>query len=118
MASYERTYRTARLVFRILEAVGWLVAITSIIVFVSGGLRLLENLSHVGGGGRFQSDAEIFSVFGKILGGAFFALIGMVSVAFVQSSRANVDQAEMTRDMLQFMRKSEGMTATGPLGPR
>ena len=29
-----------------------------------------------------------------------------MSVAFVQTSRANVDQAEMTRDMLSLMRQS------------
>ncbi len=48
----------------------------------------------------------MLAVFGVMVAGIFFALVGLISVAFVQTSRANVDQAEMTRDMLALMRAS------------
>lgn len=96
MASYERSYGTARMVFGILEFSAKLVILGGVISLVVG-LTSMEEM-------RSQSDA--FMVFGGIVAGIFFAFIGLISVAFVQTNRCIVDQTEMTRDMLGLMRNS------------
>ena len=96
MASYERTYATARTMFWILETVALLVVLGGIIVLFAG----LSQLSEI------RSEFEAFATFGGIAAGILFTLVGLISVAFVQTSRASVDQAEMTRDMLGLMRQS------------
>ena len=96
MASYERSYGTERSIFILLEAISWLVAVASIIALV-GGVAGLDSV---------RSEVQAFAAFGGIAAGILFTLVGLISVAFVQASRANVDQAEMTRDMLSLMRQS------------
>ena len=96
MASYERTYATARTAFWILETVALLVVLGGVIALFAG----LSQLSEI------RSEFEAFATFGGIAAGILFTLVGLISVAFVQTSRANVDQAEMTRDMLALMRRS------------
>lgn len=102
MASYERTYATARTVFWVLETVALLVVLGGVIALFAG----LSQLSEI------RSEFEAFATFGGIAAGILFTLVGLISVAFVQTSRANVDQAEMTRDMLSLMRQS-GQKPTG-----
>ncbi len=96
MASYERSYGTARSIFSLLEAISWLVTVAGIIAFIAG----------VAGLDSIRSEVQAFATFGGIAAGILFTLVGLISVAFVQTSRANVDQAEMTRDMLGLMRQS------------
>ena len=96
MASYERSYGTARSIFSLLEAISWLVTVAGIISFIAGVVGL----------DSIRSEVQAFATFGGIAAGILFTLVGLISVAFVQTSRANVDQAEMTRDMLGLMRQS------------
>ena len=96
MASYERTYATARTVFWVLETV-------ALLVVLGGVIALFAGLSQLG---EIRSEFEAFATFGGIAAGILFTLVGLISVAFVQTSRANVDQAEMTRDMLGLMRQT------------
>ncbi len=95
MASYERTYGTARAIFSLLEVVSWLVAVGGVIAVFAGLVGMSDT----------RSAFEASMAAGVLFSGVFFVLTGLMSVAFVQSSRANVDQAEMSRDMLALMRK-------------
>lgn len=103
MVSYERKYGTARAIFTLLEIIGWLVTAGGVIVFFAG-------MSQVG---QVRSAFEAYAAFGGMFSGVFFTLTGLISVAFVQSSRANVDQAEMSRDMLALMRKGNARPSSG-----
>ncbi len=97
MASYERSYETARTVFSILEFAGW--------IFVGIGVIAVLGSSANGGVG---------GIFG-VMFGIGMVIVGLISVAFVQSSRANVDTAEMTRDLLSIARgdsMSAGVTSS------
>lgn len=96
MASYERTYGTARAVFTLLEFIGWLVTVGGVIGLIVG----------FNGLGYARSNIEGIAAISGVAFGILFALLGLISVAFVQMSRANVDQAEMTRDMLRLTRNA------------
>ena len=91
MASYERSYGSARAVFTFLEAIGGLVTVIGIVVLTTGIFGL--------------SSVSKVSALGRISIGLMLSLGGVISVAFVQAGRASVDQAEMTRDMLGLMRQ-------------
>jgi hypothetical protein len=96
---FERSYATARTVFAITEFAGWCIvvigAIASLVGFSTGGLMGM-------GFGEPPFAIRLLSM----IPGLGMALAGLVSVAFVQSSRANVDSAEMSREMLALMRNS------------
>jgi hypothetical protein len=94
MASYERSYGTARPLFGIIEIVCWLMVGVGILS-ASGSLSNLEEMSRYG--------EELIALFG-IGSGIALALGGLIGVGVVQSSRANGEQAEMTRDQLQIAR--------------
>ncbi|MDP3649682.1 hypothetical protein [Tabrizicola sp.] len=102
MANYERTYGTARTIYTLLEAISWVVAIGGIVVCIVGISAL----------GSVRSEMEAIGAFVGIIAGVLFALIGLISVAFVQTGRATVDQAEMSRDMLGLMRRESSRASS------
>jgi hypothetical protein len=112
MASYERSYGTARTLFRSIELISWLMVAVGIVT-------VLGSLSQFGNARGFES--AMLAVFG-IGGGVVSAFAGIIAVAFVQSSSANVDQAEMTRDQLQIARltfeKTFGTTQPASMSPK
>ncbi len=114
MYQYDRKYGTARAVYSWLEFVGWATAILGclmiIIGFASGGVL----------GGMYSGrDIPIGFRLIAILPGLGLAIGGVFSVAYVQTARANVDTAEMTREMLEIMRRAEKSipAASQPVSP-
>lgn len=97
MASYERSYATARTVFSIVEFIGWAV------VFIGGLIGIIGFST----GGIFSTFAEEIPFLVRLIAaipGISSVLLALVTIAVIQSSRANVDTAEMTRDILKLIR--------------
>ena len=109
MNHYERTYATARSIFTVLEFVGWALVIM-------GGLGALIGFAT---GGMFgflsRGDPPFVARVISTLPGLAFAVGGLFAVANVQSSRANVDQAEMSREMLALMKSAKQPRVITPL---
>lgn len=97
MGDFMREYTTARTIFGILEFVAW-VAIVGGIIFAITGASAATGFS-----GRSAG------LLGAVPG-LLFAFIGIIAVAIVQSSRANVDTAEMTGKMLQISKEQLQLT--------
>lgn len=92
---YTSTYRTMRAVAKFISAVGWVVAIPSVLVFVVG---LVATISAEGEGrivGLF-----LLPSFGGVLG-------GLLLVGFGQLTRATVDVADFTGEMLTIMKATQ-----------
>ena len=102
MQHYERSYSTARSVFTLLEFVGWAVVAVGVTASILGG-------GSIGDAYGRSPPFEVLML--ALLPGIGIAFGGLVSIALVQSSRANIDTAEMTRDMLFLMRNG---TVTSP----
>ena len=108
MYNYVREYKTARAVYAWLEFVGWATVVLGLILVLAGfatggipgmmyeqrdlpfGLRLLAALPGIG-----------------------TAIAGLFAVAYAQTSRAHVDTAETSREMLEIARKGQ-MGAAAP----
>ena len=103
MQHYERSYSTARGVFTLLEFVGWAVVVVGVIASILGG-------GSIGDAYGRSPPFEVLML--ALLPGIGIAFGGLVSIALVQSSRANIDTAEMTRDMLFLMRNGTGTRAS------
>ena len=92
MGEFMREYTTARTIFGILEFIAW--------VAVAGGLLF----ALVGASAATGFSGSSAGLIGAVPG-LLFAFIGIIAVAIVQSSRANVDTAEMTGKMLQISKE-------------
>lgn len=105
-ATYERSYATARSVFSFLELIGWATvgigALIALVGFATGGL-IASFTGQVSGGARLVA----------MLPGLGTVMVGLIGVANVQIGRANVDNAEMTREMLHIARRYASSSA-GP----
>jgi len=88
MASYERSYGTARAVFSLLEIVRWIVVGVGAIAVFGAVSKALS------GSGWDALMSAVWAVSAVI--------VGLNTIAFVQNFRANVDTAEMTRDLLNI----------------
>ncbi|MBD1548846.1 hypothetical protein [Roseibium aggregatum] len=104
MMHYERSYATARAAFTVLETVGMLVAI-------SGAVAVIIGLGQ--GSSKHWSNLQIILT---VVPGVAAVLFGLISVAIVQASRAAVDTAEMTRELLHIAR-NEKPTIESPVHP-
>lgn len=91
LAEQMRSYNMARSMFSIMEAIGWIVVVLSVVV----GILLSATA------GRYASGTEKLVLF---LAGASGSIGGIVIVAAVQNWRANVDTAEYTQQMLKIAR--------------
>ena len=102
---YERSYTTARSVLGFLEVVGWITVaigvLAALIGFGTGGLL-----------GAMYRDPPFSARLISAIPGVITVVGGFFAVCYVQVSRAHVDTAEMTREMLLLARKESG----GPAG--
>jgi len=95
---YDRTYRTARTMLALIEVIGWLVVI--------GGFGLAVYGTFTGGASKlFNGDPTLNVRILAALPGLGTALGGIFLVAWTQTSRASVDTAEISREMLGYMRR-------------
>lgn len=98
---YERSYTTARSVLGFLEVVGWITVaigvLAALIGFGTGGLL-----------GAMYRDSPFSARLISAIPGVITFVGGLFSVCYVQVSRAHVDTAEMTREMLLLARKESG----------
>ena len=98
MMHYERDYGAARFAFSVLELVSWTVILSGVLLAIAG--------FWTGGAfGLLQSDSHISIRLLAALPGIGATIGGLIGVALAQSSRATVDTAEMTRDMLAIMKR-------------
>lgn len=97
MMHCERSYATARLVHTILEFVGWALVVIGILAALAG----------LSTGGLFAvfGDPPPIARFMSMLPGLAVALTGLLTVSHVQTSRANVDSAEMARETPALARR-------------
>jgi hypothetical protein len=103
MYSAERSYSTGRGVATVLELFGWVIVLIGFILalvgFSNGGSAGL--LSRGFGG---PTPPLGFRLLGMIPGILIIAG-GLLSIMLTQQSKATLDTAEMTREMLELMRK-------------
>ncbi len=101
---YERSYATARSVLGFLEVVGWITVAIGVLIaligFGTGGLL-----------GTMYRDPPFSARLISAIPGVVTFVGGLISVCYVQVSRAHVDTAEMTREMLLLARKESGGSA-------
>jgi hypothetical protein len=94
MAAYERSYATARGVYKVLEFVGWATvgigAVAAFVGFSTGGI--FSSFGSVPFSGRMIS----------MIPGIIMSMFGIISVAGAQAGRVGIDSAEMTREMLML----------------
>lgn len=113
MLHYQRSYVVGRVAFTVLEVVGWIAvlggALVAAVGLVTGGV--LGTLA--GQGMRSPIEFIVVRII-AILPGLGVMGVGLFAVAMVQSARATVDTAEMTRDMLRLMMAREA-ALSGPL---
>ncbi len=95
--SYVSTYHVARATAQFLSAVGWIVFAISVLLFARS---LLENMSAAARGDRTDI-AGLFWISLPFLGSAIGSLL---LVGYGQVSRALVDTADFTGEMLAIMR--------------
>jgi hypothetical protein len=96
--SPERSYATSRFVFSMLEVVGWGTAIVGVLLAIAG--------LQTGGAGSFiRGGTSAAQDLLAMLPGLALTLGGLVSVASVRSSRAYVETAELTLEMLRLARR-------------
>jgi hypothetical protein len=102
MYGYERSYKAGRAVCTWIEFVGWsIVALGVILAFVglaSGGI--MGSLSRNLGQGDTLPILRIFSMMPGIL----MAAGGLISIMLAQQTKATIDTAEMTRELLVIAR--------------
>ncbi|MBL3595760.1 hypothetical protein JMM63_09275 [Rhodovulum sulfidophilum] len=108
MLSYERSYGTGRFVCALIEIFGWLLVvvggIVAIIGFGAGGV--------LGSGGFGSPSGAVISGFLSATPGLATVGIGLISIMLTQQTKATLDTAEMTRDLLAISRNS----THGPFG--
>lgn len=101
---YERSYETARSILGFLEVVGWITVAIGVLIaligFGTGGLL-----------GTMYRDPPFSARLISAIPGVITFVGGLFSVCYVQVSRAHVDTAEMTREMLLLARKESGGSA-------
>lgn len=115
MYGYERTYRTGRAVASILEIVGW-------IIVVIGVITALEGLASGGFFGMTSrnfgpGDTPFILRIVAMLPGVVTAALGLFFILLCQFARATIDNAEMTRDMLEIA-KAGGFDPSGGSEPQ
>lgn len=96
---YERSYETARSVLGFLEVVGW----------ITVAIGALSALVGFGTGGLFSTiyrDPPFSVRLISAVPGLITFISGLFAVCYVQVSRAHVDTAEMTRELLDLTRTS------------
>ena len=100
MIGYERSYGTGRAVCSLLEFVGWAIVILGIIValvgFASGGFMGMASRNF--GAGSTPVAFRLISMVPGILVSAG----GLISVMLAQHTKAAMDTAEMTRELLKI----------------
>ena len=100
MYDYVRTYKTARAFFAALE-------VGCYVVVAIGGVLALVGFSHLGGG----QSSDTLNGFTMIIAGIFLAMLAFFGIAMTQVSRAVIDSAECSREMLEIARGTKEPTA-------
>ncbi|WP_146176291.1 hypothetical protein [Rhodovulum kholense] len=102
MFGYERSYGTGRFVCALIEIFGWLLVTLGIIASIVGFA--------VGGGfepgGFGSSSGSVLPRFLSAAPGLLTVTIGLISIMLTQQTKAILDTAEMTRDLLAISRDS------------
>jgi hypothetical protein len=106
MLGYERDYGTARAVHSFVEILGW-------ITVAFGAIFALAGMAGGGVIGLFGGDPGVAGRMLAALPGIAIAMGGLIEVALVQTARAGVDTAEMTRELLRLARR-EATTSVTP----
>lgn len=100
MANYERSYGTARFVFAVLEVLGWAAAIVGVLAalssFMFGGI-----LGQLTGSGSTDMLVRLMTA----LPGLGVVTGGFAAIALAQIGRAQVDTADMTRELLAALKQ-------------
>ncbi|APH73426.1 hypothetical protein [Aquibium oceanicum] len=103
MIAYERSYGTGRSVCSVLEFFGWVVVVFGILAafvgVVSGGF--LGAMSR----GFGERDPHFMVRVIAMIPGLLMVVAGLISVTLAQQSRATLDTAEMTRDLLDLAKR-------------
>lgn len=92
MTKFARSYPTGRRVTALVAVIGWLVAVSGVVVIALGGLALL---------GAAEAGPQVVT----IATGLAILLAGLLGVAGAQHMRAGFDVADMTREMLAIARR-------------
>jgi hypothetical protein len=100
VSTYVSTYQVARSTAQFISAVGWIIFALSLLVFAGSFLGGMSSAAR--GYGPGAGIAGLFSL--SSLGGA---IGGLILVGFGQSSRALVDTADFTGEMLAIMKTAK-----------
>lgn len=110
MFEYERTYKTGRAVTGWLEFLGWAIVVLGVIValagFASGGFLGMASRNFGGGNTPF-----LFRII-SMVPGILVAAGGLMSIMLAQHTKATIDTAEMTRELLAI---AKGQADTGQM---
>ncbi len=91
-----RSYSAAHAIFRIFETLGWVTvalgALLALIGLASGNFPMFQQIR----------DPAFFDRLIAMIPGLLFVEAGFIQIVLVKVSQANVDTAEMTREMLRM----------------
>lgn len=112
MYSFERSYKAGRSVCSWLEFVGWAIVILggilTVVGFASGGIMGMAS-SNFGRG-----DIPFIVRMVSMIPGVLMAAGGLMSIMLAQHTKATIDTAEMTREMLKIAKnQSNGAMIAG-----
>jgi hypothetical protein len=103
---YVSTYHVARTTARFISAVGWIVFAVGVLMLLLGFVGIMDAAS--------RGDRANFGIAGLLSVPSLGCIIGgLLLVGFGQSSRALVDTADFTGEMLAILKMSQASEKSG-----
>jgi hypothetical protein len=97
-------YRTGRLLARITSGIGWVIIVIGAVMFILGFARAILG---IGGAPGFAAvDAPVNIALMSVVSGLSLVISGVVLVAMGQAARAVMDNANYTRQLLDYIRNN------------